>query len=1172
MLKRYLCIALFFFFTFTNIVKAQVQKPNIILILADDVGYKSLSCNGGNLYYTPNIDTLAQQGMRFTQCYSAPNCSPSRVMLLTGKYNFRNYIKWGVMDSSERTIGNMMKDAGYATGFFGKDQLGGGSEYLNAWGFDEYCVHGPFKSDGHLYKNPLIYTHSVFLPDSSTLNKYGPDIISDSLFSFIDNNKSNPFFVYYPMQLVHSPWSPTPDDTAAFAAWDAAPGHSDTAFFPSMITYMDKKVGQLINKLRSLGIENNTVILFAGDNGTSGLVGDYVDEDAVITGGKASTTSAGTHVPLIAYWPGTINAGTVNNDLIDFTDFLPTIAGVAGIPEPTDYGTLDGVSFSPRLTGQPGTPRNWIFDYFDDHPGSSTLKRWAQTIQYKLYDTSAENNTRLFYDIINDPQEKNPIPDNLLTPEQKVIKQQLLDVINGFIAQGFPLLKAPVLFSATDSLAIITDSIRTNGGSTITASGAIWSIAHDPVLESGNYTSDNINHGEFRSYITGLNSNTTYYVTTYATNKAGTAYSEEISFITPSPAPVAEAATDIKDSSFMANWRSIDNVTSYKLDASLFPSFSYQTPIEKTQGFESGLTKYTGWVFSHSGLAENTIRFGKVSPSIQFVNSKGRIITEKCPAPVMSIRFWINGGPNHGSLLLEGFDGLTWQPIENITSIPVDGAVKIYDSASSPPLQNNFTRFRFSYNKSGGQENISLDDIIINYNDVTNSFIQGYKDLTVKESSALVTGLAKNTRYYYRVRAKNENGKSANSNTIEAVTCTRPVISNIKIDDLACNGINSGKINLNVSGGELGYNWSGPEGFTSSEKNIQDLSAGSYHITVTSYGACAVDTTVIVNQPALLNAATSAGVILCHDSTTTLKVNAIGGNGKYYYSLFNGKDTTAPQNADHFKITEGNYIVIVQDDNHCLFNTPLIEIDAPPVITAIVSADPIGCADGTTILIVNATGGTGKYTYMLHGDTISTGRQHDNQFKVNAGNYTVTVEDDNHCTITTAPVKLQNPVPVNASLQVEPITCEGGTTTIMIHATGGSGKYYYALSDGTNITGPQYDNRFIAGPGNYTVIVEDDYHCSYSEAISIAGATASCIQATVFPNPSKDEFNLSIKSTEINKLNIIVTDMYGSKVYEAMDSSTGKYSFGNDFPSGTYILHIQKGSIVKTLKLIKARR
>ena len=289
-----LCCLLLVCFSLLNHLKAQTQKPNIILVLVDDLGYKTISANGGNLYRTPNIDTLAQMGMRFTQCHSSPNCSPSRISLLTGKYNFRNYTKWAVMDRSEKTIGNMMKSAGYKTGFFGKDQLGGGGDNLNAWGFDSYIVHGAFGGDGFLYKNPRLYTHGAYIPDNLTLNKYGPDIVSDSLFNFMENNKSTPFFIYYPLSLVHEPWCPTPDDTLAFANWvTTSPPHTDTSFYPSMMAYMDKEIGQLIHKIKSLGIENNTVIIFSGDNGTAHPVADYVDEDTVVSGGKSTTKEAG---------------------------------------------------------------------------------------------------------------------------------------------------------------------------------------------------------------------------------------------------------------------------------------------------------------------------------------------------------------------------------------------------------------------------------------------------------------------------------------------------------------------------------------------------------------------------------------------------------------------------------------------------------------------------------------------------------------------------------------------------------------------------------------------------------------------------------------------------------------------------------------------------------------
>jgi arylsulfatase A-like enzyme len=415
--------------------QAQVKKPNIIFILGDDVGYKSLTCNGGNLYSTPLIDAMAKQGMLFTQCHATPLCSPSRQMLMTGKYNFRNYYKWGFMDATEKTFGNMMRDAGYKTGFFGKEQLSGDGSVLNSWGFDTYCAYNVTVNipAGPKYKNPHLYTHGAFFPDSATLNEYGPDIISDSVLSFIKQNRSNPFFIYYPMLFVHTPFSPTPDDPE-FAGWNPD-NPSDTAFFGSMMHYMDKKVGDVIKKLKSLGLDKNTIVFFSGDNGTPHEVGDYGDDDSLILGGKESTTEAGTHVPLIAWWPGTIAAGTVNNDLIDFSDFLPTFAGIANISVPTDYGPLDGVSFAPRLTGQSGTPRNWIFYHYDYNPGISPLYRWAQTDTYKLYDTSAGKRLR-FFNIVKDVDEKHRIDDTALTPKEVKIKQMLLNVINSYVARG----------------------------------------------------------------------------------------------------------------------------------------------------------------------------------------------------------------------------------------------------------------------------------------------------------------------------------------------------------------------------------------------------------------------------------------------------------------------------------------------------------------------------------------------------------------------------------------------------------------------------------------------------------------------------------------------------------------------------------------------------------------
>jgi arylsulfatase A len=252
---------------------AQSQKPNVIFILSDDIGFYTPPFNGGRSYSTPNLDTLAKQGMNFRHCYSTPLCSPSRFMLLTGKYNFRNYTHWGVMDRSQKTIGNMFKDAGYKTACFGKWQLSGGELSIHTFGFDSYCVFdatGYIGNDegstflGSRYKNPTIYVNGDYVDSSQTANKYGEDIFTDSVLNFITRNKSVPFFIYYPMVLGHPPFQPTPDDPV-FDTWT---GQSDTSFYRSMIHYMDKKIGLILKKLKSLGIENKTVIIYVGDNGT----------------------------------------------------------------------------------------------------------------------------------------------------------------------------------------------------------------------------------------------------------------------------------------------------------------------------------------------------------------------------------------------------------------------------------------------------------------------------------------------------------------------------------------------------------------------------------------------------------------------------------------------------------------------------------------------------------------------------------------------------------------------------------------------------------------------------------------------------------------------------------------------------------------------------------------
>ncbi|HEX5151339.1 MAG TPA: sulfatase-like hydrolase/transferase, partial [Parafilimonas sp.] len=672
---------------------------------------------------------------------------------------------------------------------------------------DDYCVHGPFDSlKGNTYKNPLLYTHGACLPDSLTLNKYGPDIISDSVIGFVEKNKSKPFFIFYPMMLVHQPISPTPDDSAfADPIWDKK-NHFDTSFYSSMMHYMDKKIGELITKLKNLGIEDNTVIIFAGDNGSSGLVADYSDEDSIlIRGGKSNTTIAGTNVPLIAYWPGTINPGMVNDDLIDFTDFLPTLAGITNIPVPNDYGTLDGISFFPRLIRQAGTPRNWIFNNYTPHR-NNILTRWAQTKTYKLYDTSSISQKRLFYNISNDPQEKYPIANNFLTLDEVKIKDQLLDVINSYVTQGTPLISStPSLSFITDSSLVLKDTIRINGGSTVTASGAVWSTGPDPEISSCGHTSIGMMSGPFSTQVTGLNANTTYYIRAYATNFAGTVYSNQVIFKTRLKPPVAIKATEIDSTKFTANWKAYAGAKNYRLDVSTSPQFETTKNHALNEGFNNGIVPPDGWTIN-SKIKTNTTFFGSASPSLKFPVSKAQIITGQLAGPATQLKFWIRGMHTNelSSFLVEGFDGNEWIAIANLAKLSKTGETKIFNATSNPPLRQTFIQFRFTYSKDEGS--LVFDDVSIKYKKTVPFFVPGYKNQLAKTNSKMITGLKAATNYYYRVRANTDNDSSGNSNVVAVTTTEKDtsIIDTAKLQqagmlyDNSSANIAEGKFNIHV--------------------------------------------------------------------------------------------------------------------------------------------------------------------------------------------------------------------------------------------------------------------------------------------------------------------------------------------------------------------------------------
>ena len=390
------------------------DKPNIVLIMADDFGYECVAANGGS-YRTPNLDRLAAGGTRFTHAYSTPLCTPSRVQIMTGRYNFRNYVRFGAFDFREKTFAHVLKDAGYTTGIFGKWQLGGGFEGPHRAGFDEYCLwqFDP-ATRGSRYHNPKLFKNGQEM--GNLKGRYGPDVFFEQASDFVTRHKDKPFLLYWPAVLTHGPFEPTPD---------SRPGKTkrDTDNFPDMVAYLDKLVGKLVAHLEKEGLREKTLILFTGDNGTGKPIRSRLDGKEV-QGGKGTTTTLGTHAPLIANRPGTVPAGRVCDDLIDFTDLLPTLADVAGAKPPAGV-TLDGRSFLPQLKGETGTPREWIFCHYEPRHGKKDRKeRYAQDRQWKLYQDGR------LYDLRADLDEQRPLKPDSGGETARQVREKLQAVLD----------------------------------------------------------------------------------------------------------------------------------------------------------------------------------------------------------------------------------------------------------------------------------------------------------------------------------------------------------------------------------------------------------------------------------------------------------------------------------------------------------------------------------------------------------------------------------------------------------------------------------------------------------------------------------------------------------------------------------------------------------------------
>lgn len=352
------------------------SEPNIIYILADDMGINDVGCYGQKLIKTPNIDKMAAEGMMFMQHYAGSTvCAPSRCALMTGKHTGHGYIKGNFAMESEGnlpipaeeiTVAEILKSKGYKSGIVGKWGLGGPDDcgHPNKQGFDySFCyldqrlAHEYYPD--HLWKNY----------EKVELNKqYSHDLFTEEALKFISENKANPFFLYIPYTIPHGKYQ-VPENSE----YKDQPWSEPNKNYAAMISRMDADIGKLFTLLKTLGIDENTIVFFTSDNGATGEPARFFNSNVPFRGQKTDLYEGGIREPFIVRWPGKINAGLKSDHVSAFWDFLPTVCDIIGIDKPED---TDGISFLPALLNKPQKKHKVMYwEYFDYNyrwkPGST---------------------------------------------------------------------------------------------------------------------------------------------------------------------------------------------------------------------------------------------------------------------------------------------------------------------------------------------------------------------------------------------------------------------------------------------------------------------------------------------------------------------------------------------------------------------------------------------------------------------------------------------------------------------------------------------------------------------------------------------------------------------------------------------------------------------------------
>ena len=416
---------------FTSALWAAENRPNIIYIMADDLGYGDLSCFGQTKFKTPNIDRLAAEGVTFTNYYAGSTvCAPTRCVLMTGVHTGRAFVRGNrevqpegqaPMPADIVTLPRLLKKAGYTTGMFGKWGLGApGSESDPAEHFDVFYGYN-CQRQAHTFYPTHLWSNEKKIPlDGET---YSADLISEQLLQFVRDNQDKPFFAYVPFTIPHAamhvpeedhaPWRkkwPQFDDK--IGKYKGPQVKNPVAAVAGMMTRMDRHVGQLMALLEELGIDDNTIVSFTSDNGPhkeGGHDPEFFNSNGPLRGHKRDLYEGGIRVPFVARWPGKIKPNTKNDLPVAMWDVLPTCLDIAKAPSPAD---IDGVSYLPALLGQMEKQKKHPYLYWAFYErGGKQAVRWGKWKAVRNNVGKAPNSTPELYDLTSDIGEAANIAD-----------------------------------------------------------------------------------------------------------------------------------------------------------------------------------------------------------------------------------------------------------------------------------------------------------------------------------------------------------------------------------------------------------------------------------------------------------------------------------------------------------------------------------------------------------------------------------------------------------------------------------------------------------------------------------------------------------------------------------------------------------------------------------------